>query len=69
MAIQRSELDWDAARVKAVRAKLGLSVADFADKLGVTRMSIYNWEAGLKAMRDAHSIRALLAAEREASSA
>lgn len=34
-------------RVKIQRKRLGLSMADFADEVGVTKLTIFNWEHGL----------------------
>ena len=34
-------------RVKAQRKRMGLSMADFADEVGVTKLTIFNWEHGV----------------------
>lgn len=33
-------------RIAAARAALDMSCADLADRVGVTRMQVYRWEAG-----------------------
>lgn len=37
---------FSAARLKARRTKLGLSAAQYAQLIGVSALSIYNWETG-----------------------
>lgn len=37
---------WTGERVAALRRRLGLSLAEFADELGVHRMTVWKWEMG-----------------------
>jgi DNA-binding transcriptional regulator YiaG len=37
---------FSARSVKAQRARLGLSAADYAKLVGVTQLTVYNWESG-----------------------
>jgi DNA-binding transcriptional regulator YiaG len=37
---------WDAARVAALRARLGLTQAAFAAELGVRQQTVSEWETG-----------------------
>lgn len=46
-------LRFSATRFAAQRNKLGLSAADFAKLLGVSSLSIYNWESGKTRPRQA----------------
>ena len=34
-------------RVKIQRKQQGLSMVDFAEKVGVTKLTVFNWEHGL----------------------
>ncbi|MFW6024037.1 MAG: helix-turn-helix domain-containing protein [Dichotomicrobium sp.] len=38
--------------LRSLRDRLGISQAKVADILGVTRMTVYNWERGLSAPPD-----------------
>jgi len=38
----------EAERVKAIRAALGLTLKDFAGRLGVTLRAVQYWEAGTR---------------------
>ncbi len=40
---------WDAARVKALRTRLGLSQERFAARVGATAGTVNRWEAGSRA--------------------
>jgi len=35
-------------RVRAIRAALGMSPAEFAEAVGVTRSTVYKWEEGVR---------------------
>ncbi|HVX90894.1 MAG TPA: helix-turn-helix transcriptional regulator [Candidatus Paceibacterota bacterium] len=41
-----ANLRFSASRFASQRQKLGLSAADFAKLLGVSALSVYNWESG-----------------------
>ena len=45
-AVEGKQLRFSAARFAAQRGKLGLSAAEFAKLLGVSSLSVYNWESG-----------------------
>ncbi len=45
-----------ALRLTAIREKLGLTQAETAEKLGVTRQSVMSWERGLR-IPDARSLK------------
>ena len=36
--------EWDGERIKALRTRMGLTVRDFADRVGVSHQSVTNWE-------------------------
>jgi DNA-binding transcriptional regulator YiaG len=44
---------WDAARVKALRAHLGMTQQSFADELGVRQQTVSEWEKGIYRPRGA----------------
>lgn len=59
---------WPAARVKALRARLGLGVPDFARLVGVEPRTVYRWEssgAGLRPSGPAEAVLTGLAAKVE----
>lgn len=43
---EERQLRFSATRLAAQRKRLGLSAADFARLLGVSALSVYNWEGG-----------------------
>lgn len=44
---------WDAARVRAIRSRLGLTQRAFAERLGVRQQTVSEWETGVYAPRGA----------------
>jgi len=50
---QADERRWTAARVAALRERLGLSQAAFARELGVRQQTVSEWETGRYAPRGA----------------
>lgn len=44
--VEGRQLRFSAVRLAAQRKRLGLSAADFARVLGVSALSVYNWEGG-----------------------
>lgn len=44
---------WDAVRVKALRAFMGMTQQSFADKLGVRQQTVSEWEKGIYRPRGA----------------
>ena len=42
---------WDAEDVRGLRAHLGLSQADLADRIGTRQQTISEWETGTRAPR------------------
>ena len=56
-------LAWDAQRVAALRARLGLSQAAFARRLGVRQQTVSEWETGRYAPRGASARLLSLVAE------
>lgn len=55
---------WDAELVKGLRQHMGLSQAEFADKLGVRQQTISEWETGLYAPKRSTSKYLTMIAER-----
>lgn len=55
---------WDPARVKALRAYLGLTQQAFADELGVRQQTVSEWEKGMYRPRGATVTLLNLIAER-----
>ncbi len=55
---------WDAARVRALRGKLGLTQAGLAEELGTRQATISEWEHGLYQPRGASARLLGLVAER-----
>jgi DNA-binding transcriptional regulator YiaG len=43
---QQDDAPWTAERVAALRQRLGLSQAAFADELGVRQQTVSEWETG-----------------------
>ncbi|HEY4687772.1 MAG TPA: helix-turn-helix transcriptional regulator [Anaerolineae bacterium] len=44
-------IEWDSARVKALREHLGMTQKQLADELGMRQQTISEWEVGLYAPR------------------
>lgn len=42
---------WDADAVRALRAQLGLTQADFADRIGTRQQTVSEWETGASTPR------------------
>lgn len=59
-------MEFSADRVKRIRVQLGISQADFAQKLGVDSNIVNRWEKGKSTPTHARVLKALLDAEREA---
>ena len=55
---------WDAARVKSLRAFLGMTQQTFADELGVRQQTVSEWEKGMYRPRGATVTLLNLIAER-----
>lgn len=55
---------WDSARVKALRAFLGMTQQQFADELGVRQQTVSEWEKGIYRPRGATVTLLNLVAER-----
>lgn len=51
---------WPAARVKALRGRLGLSIPDFARLVGVEPRTVYRWESPTKGLRPSGPAEAVL---------
>ena len=56
------DFDWPPKRINRLRMRLGESQAQFADRLGVTRQSVHNWESNKK-RPSYNTVQALLEAE------
>ena len=59
-------LEWDAAAVAALRARLGLTQAQFAGELGVRQQTVSEWETGRYRPRGASARLLAYLAESEA---
>ena len=57
---------YDAARIKDMRKRLGLTQVQFAARVPVAQATISQWEAGLTTPRGLAIIESLMALEREA---
>lgn len=57
---------WDSHRVRALRQRLGLSQAAFAQELGVRQQTVSEWETGRYEPRGASSRVLSMLAERHA---
>ena len=55
-----NETTWDAAAVRALRVRLGLTQRDLADVIGVRQQTVSEWETGMYRPRGA-SVRMLRA--------
>ena len=55
---------WDSARVKALRAFLGMTQQTFANELGIRQQTVSEWEKGLYRPRGATVTLLNLVAER-----
>jgi DNA-binding transcriptional regulator YiaG len=49
------QIEWDAARVKALRDHLGLTQQQLAEELGVRQQTISEWEKGVYTPRRSSS--------------
>ncbi|MBM4423314.1 MAG: helix-turn-helix domain-containing protein [Chloroflexi bacterium] len=49
----KARRQWDAARMKALRAFLGMTQQTFADRLGVRQQTVSEWEKGIYRPRGA----------------
>lgn len=47
--------DMTAVEVKRIRTKLGLTLAQLAERIGVHRVTVRKWEAGLQNVGAAHA--------------
>ena len=47
--------DMSAAEVKRIRAKLGLTPTQFAERVGVHRVTVHAWESGRQKVGTAHA--------------
>ncbi len=61
----KSRQQWDAARVKALRAYLGMTQQTFANELGVRQQTVSEWEKGMYRPRGATVTLLNLIAERQ----
>ena len=67
VVMAREALDFDKDRVRLIRARLGLTQVEFAEKLGdVNVETVRNWEQGIHQPTKGPMLGKLLAAEREA---
>ena len=57
---------FDRERIRLIRAILGLTQVQFAEKLGVNVSTVVSWELGKSLPTKGPKLGALLAAEREA---
>jgi len=60
------DLHFSKERVRSIREKLGLTQAQFAEKLKVSQPTVSIWESGDATPRGWLALEALLEAEREA---
>ena len=60
------DLRFSPQRVKAIRAKLGLTQVEFAARLGCSQPILSQWETGTHTPRDTGYLMALLELEGEA---
>ena len=65
MAVVKESLDFDAARIKLLRIRLGETQAEFAKRCGVNQNTINSWETGAHKPQFVHGLNGLLEAERE----
>lgn len=61
------DFEFSPQRVKEIRIRLGLTVAEFAERLGVNPNTVTRWENGHNPPRRGPQVKALLDAEAEAS--
>ena len=65
MTAMVEDLEFDGPRVKHIRVRLGLTQAEFAERLGVAQNTVTCWETGFFRPTLAKSLHALLRAERQ----
>jgi DNA-binding transcriptional regulator YiaG len=63
-SLPKLKRQWDPARVKALRAYLGMTQQAFADELGVRQQTVSEWEKGMYRPRGATVTLLNLIAER-----
>lgn len=60
----KKSLQWDSARVRALRDHMGLTQQEMADQLGTRQQTISEWETGMYQPRGASSMLLTMVAER-----